>query len=268
MAEQACYLQINPVGIATITLNRPKVHNALDELTIAMLMDYLGELDKNPSVRAVFLRSSGKNFCSGADLKGMRNSINQSAEENNRACQNLASLMWTLHHLSKPTIALVQGAAYGGGAGLVACCDIALAAKNANFCFSEVRLGLIPSVISPYMVKAIGTRTVRRYFLTAERFGAEEAYRIGLVHELVAAEKLSETANNFTQAFVAGGPNALARTKKLLEDVAAAPLDTALTVKTAQWLANVRQSEEAQEGMKAFLEKRKASWLQPDADKV
>ena len=268
MTEQACYLQIKPAGIATITLNRPKVHNALDQLTIAMLMDYLGELDKNPSVRAVIVRSSGKNFCSGADLKEMQNSINQSAEENIQTCQNLANLMWTLHHLSKPTIALVQGVAYGGGAGLVTCCDIALAAQDATFCFSEVRLGLIPSVISPYVVRAIGTRMARRYFLTAERFSTEEACRIGLIHEVVATENLQESADKFTKALIAGGPHAMTRTKALMEKVTTAPLDTALTLRTAQWIAGVRQSEEAREGMSAFLERRKASWVQAEETKL
>lgn len=267
MAKQACYLKFNPAGIATITLNRPKVHNALDEMTIVMLMDYLGKLDKDPSVRAVILTSSGKNFCSGVDLKEMQTSLNQSAEENNRTCRNLANLMWTLHILSKPTIALVQGVAYGGGVGLVACCDIALAAQDTTFCFSEVRLGLIPSVISPYVVRAIGARVARRYFLTAERFSVEEAYRIGLIHEIVASENLQESADKFTQALIAGGPHALTQTKTLMEEVATAPLDIALTRRTAQWIAEVRQSAEAQEGMNAFLERRKASWLQTEEGK-
>ena len=261
MIEQTCLQRIDPDGIATITLNRPDVHNALDENTVNLLLKYLQEMEENTSVRAVVLSSRGTNFCAGADLKWMQSSNSQLTEGKDPVAHKLAELMSTLHNLYKPTIALVNGAVYGGGAGLVACCDIALASRSAHFCFSEVRLGLIPAVISPYVVRAIGERTARRYFLTAEHFDAAEAYRIGLVHEVAGEATLPAIVNKITNALIAGGPCALTRTKELLDEVTIAPLDKSIMLKTTEWIADVRQTPEAQEGMKAFLQKRKPSWL-------
>lgn len=261
MIEQTCLQRFDSSGIATITLNRPDVHNALDENTVNLLLKYLLELEENAAVRAVVLSSSGNNFCAGADLNWMQNSDKQLTEGKDPVAQKLAELMSTLHNLYKPTIALVHGAVYGGGAGLVACCDIALASRSAHFCFSEVRLGLIPAVISPYVVRAIGERTALRYFLTAEHFDAAEAYRIGLVHEVTSEDTLEANVNKITDMLIAGGPFALTRTKKLLDDVAIVPLDNSIILKTTEWIADVLQTPEAQEGMKAFLQKRKPAWL-------
>ena len=191
----------------------------------------------------------------------MLNSDHNVAVGEDRVALKLAELMRTLHSHFKPTIALVTGATYGGGIGLVACCDIALASQDAHFCFSEVRLGLIPSVISPYVVRAIGERTARRYFLTAEHFDAQEAYRIGLVHNVETEGNLKERLNTFTDSLIAGGPCALTRTKELVDEIATVPLDDALVQKTAEWITQVRESPEAKEGISAFMEKRTSSWL-------
>lgn len=261
MSEQPCLLKIDSTGIATLSLNRPDVHNALDEATVTLLIKYLHELEENTSVRTIVLSSTGKNFCAGADLKWMLSRDDYLAEGVDPVAQKLAELMQTLHRHLKPTIALVTGATYGGGAGLVACCDIAVASQDAYFCFSEVRLGLIPSVISPYVIRAIGERSARRYFLTAERFDAHEAYRIGLVHEVVDGNNLQQCLSKITDSLIAGAPCALTRTKEIVSGVATMPLDDDLIHKTAEWIAEVRQTPEAKEGLSAFMQKRKASWL-------
>lgn len=258
MSEQSCLLKINTDGIATLSLNRPNVRNALDEATVTLLINHLHDLEENTLVRAIVLSSTGKNFCAGADLKWMLDSGGATNED--PIGQKLAELMQALHNHLKPTIALVTGAAYGGGAGLVACCDIALASENARFCFSEVRLGLIPSVISPYVIRAIGERRARRYFLTAESFNAEEACRIGLIHDVVLESKLQERLHKINSSLIAGGPCALTRTKKLVTEVTAVPLDDDLIRRTSEWIAEVRKTPEAQEGISAFIQKRTVSW--------
>jgi methylglutaconyl-CoA hydratase len=227
-------------------------------------MQYLGELQENYAVRAIILTSKGKNFCAGADLKWMQSNTGDLTTGNDPVGQKLAELMSTLHQLSKPTLAWVRGAIYGGGIGLVACCDIALAIRGTRFCFSEVRLGLIPSVISPYVVRAIGERNARRYFLTAETFDANEACRIGLVHQIIDPETEQTEINKITDKLIAGGPCALSRTKELLDQVASAPLDNAIKLKTTEWIAEVRQTPEAREGIEAFFQKRNPSWLKDD----
>ena len=261
MSEHPCLLQINPDGIATLSLNRAEVHNALDEASVNLLIKYLHELEENTSIRAIVLSSTGKNFCAGADLKWVLSDDDALAEGEDPVAQRLAELMQTLLRHFKPTIALIMGATYGGGAGLVACCDIAVASLDAHFCFSEVRLGLIPSVISPYVIRAIGERSARRYFLTAEHFDAQEAYRIGLVHEVVEANNIQKCLNKITNALIAGGPCALTRTKELVDQIATVPLDDTLIQKTAEWIAEVRKTPEAKEGLSAFMQKRTASWL-------
>jgi len=260
MAEQGCFHQIDSSGIATITLNRPEVHNALDGPTVLALTQFLCDLKEQSSVRSIMLTSVGKSFCVGVDLNWMRCTENDSEGEDAQVGQTLGELMQTLYTHPKPTIALVQGATFGGGVGLVACCDIALAAHDALFCFSEVRLGLIPAVISPYVVRAIGARMARRYFLTAEKFSAEEAYRIGLVHQILAVDQLKSFAGEISEEISAGAPCALTRVKELIDEVST-PFDSEMILKTNQWADEVRQTVEAKEGIRAFLEKRKASWL-------
>jgi methylglutaconyl-CoA hydratase len=247
-------------GIATVRMNRPDVHNAFDDHLIAELTTELRRLDQAPEVRVVVLAASGKSFSAGADLNWMQRMAKYSEAENLRDAVAMAGLMRALHGMHKPTIARVQGAAFGGGVGLVACCDIAVAAAEASFSLSEVRLGLLPAGISPYVIAAIGEREARRYFLTAERFGAAEARRIGLVHEVTAGDRLDEEVKHFADHLVKGGPNALAVAKKLIADVARRPLDDALMEETARRIASIRVSQEGREGLSAFLEKRPPAW--------
>lgn len=248
-------------GIATVRMNRPDVHNAFDDHLIAELTTELRRLDQAPEVRVIVLAANGKSFSAGADLNWMQRMAKYSEAENLRDAVALAGLMRTLHGMHKPTIARVQGAAFGGGVGLVACCDIAVAAAEASFSLSEVRLGLIPSVISPYVIAAIGEREARRYFLTAERFGAEEARRIGLVHEVATGDRLDVVVTNFADQLLKGGPNALTAAKKLIADVIThRPPDDALIEETARRIASIRVSPEGREGVSAFLEKRPPSW--------
>jgi len=247
--------------VATIRMNRLDVHNAFDDHLIAALTAELRRLEQAPEVRCVVLAANGKSFSAGADLNWMQRMAGYSEAENLRDAVAMAGLMRTLHGMHKPTVARVQGAAFGGGVGLVACCDIAVASTEASFSLSEVRLGLIPSVISPYVIAAIGERQARRYFLTAERFGAEEARRIGLVHEVAAAERLDEVMNEMTETLLKGGPHALAAAKRLIADVARHPLDDALMEETARRIAAMRVAAEGQEGLDAFLKKRKPSWI-------
>jgi methylglutaconyl-CoA hydratase len=244
-------------GVATIRMNRPDVHNAFDDRLIAELTAELRRLE----VRCVVLAANGKSFSAGADLNWMQRMAAYSEAENLRDAVAMAGLMRTLYGMRKPTVARVQGAAFGGGVGLVACCDIAVASTEASFSLSEVRLGLIPSVISPYVIAAIGERQARRYFLTAERFGAEEARRIGLVHEVTGADRLDEVVNEITAALLKGGPHALAAARALIADVARHPLDDALMEETARRIAAMRVAPEGREGLAAFLEKRKPAWL-------
>jgi methylglutaconyl-CoA hydratase len=249
-----------PLGI--ITLNNPEKHNAFDDTLIADLTAALNAMEKNAAVRVVILSAAGKSFSAGADLNWMRRIAGYSAEENFRDAMGLGTLMHTLHGLTKPTIARVQGAAYGGGVGLIACCDIAVGTHDAAFSLSEVKLGLIPAVISPYVVAAMGERAAHRYFLTAEKFDASEAYRIGLLHELaVNDDAMDEIIDDICTALLAAGPHALREAKSLIAAVANKSINEALVTETAQRIARVRASEEGREGLAAFLEKRKAAWI-------
>ncbi|MBE0575590.1 MAG: enoyl-CoA hydratase/isomerase family protein [Desulfuromonadales bacterium] len=253
--------KIDARGLATVTMNRPALHNAFDDLLITDLTSVLQRLESEPLVRVVLLAASGKSFSAGADLNWMRRMADYSREENLADSMALAGLMSTLNGLSKPTIALVQGAAYGGGVGLVACCDIALATDRAAFCLSEVKLGLIPAVISPYVVEAIGSRAARRYFLTAERFDAVEARHLGLIHELVAADDLHPRGEALAELLIQNGPAALAAAKNLVAVHAKAPIDDAMIADTARRIAEIRSSDEGKDGVSAFLQKRPPAWV-------
>ena len=248
-------------GVATIRMNRPDVHNAFDDALIAALTAELRRLDGLPEARVIVLSANGKSFSAGADLGWMQRMATYSREDNLRDAKALAALMRTLDAMRKPTIARVQGAVFGGGVGLVACCDIAIASKEATFSLSEVRLGLIPSVISPYVIAAIGERAARRYFLTAERFDAAEARRIGLVHEVVEGASLDDVVASMTVHLLKGGPQALAAAKNLIADVSRRPMDDTLSAETARRIAAIRVEREGQEGLAAFLEKRKPDWI-------
>jgi methylglutaconyl-CoA hydratase len=248
-------------GRADVTLNRPELHNAFDEAMIADLTSLLKKLEADDRVRVVVLRGAGKSFSAGGDLNWMKRFANYSFEENVRDAQALAELMRTLDELSKPTIARVHGNAYGGGVGLVACCDIAIASPAAAFCLSEVKLGLIPAVISPYVIAAMGARATRRYFLSAERFDAAEAFRLGLVHELVENEAQQDKAiERIVETLGKNGPAAIAASKELIRAVAFKPISPDVREDTARRIALRRASPEGKEGVAAFLEKRKPSW--------
>ena len=247
-------------GVATLTLNRAEKHNAFDDAIIADLTAKLKQLDGDASVRVVVLTGAGKTFSAGGDLNWMRSMASFSEKENVEDALKLAELMEVLDGLSKPTIAKVNGPAYGGGVGLVACCDIAICTPVAKFALTEVRLGLIPAVISPYVIAAIGEHQARRYFLTAEPIEAEVAYHIGLVHEVVTPDILDETVNMLAGNLLKGGPKALLAAKRFIAEQS--PVDRkALMKKTAKLIAELRTSKEGQEGLTAFLEKRNPDWI-------
>jgi methylglutaconyl-CoA hydratase len=250
----------NAVGI--LTLNKAERHNAFDEVLIAEITAGLRELAADPRVRAVVLSSTGKSFCAGADLNWMKRAAGYSQEENLRDAHKLAELMRTLNELPKPTIARVQGPAYGGGVGLIAACDIAVATYDALFALTEVKLGILPAVISPYVLAAIGERHARRYMLTAERLSAAEAYRIGLLHEIVPGEEqLDEAIGEILDSLLKNGPQAQAQCKGLIRAVSGQPIDETTIEETAQRITSVRSSPEGKEGLTAFLEKRKPNWI-------
>jgi len=262
MTQEPLQVHIDDTGRATLTMNRPELHNAFDDSFIVAMTGELQRLERDERVRVVLLAGSGKSFSAGADLAWMRRMADYTREENLADALGLAGLMQTLNGLTKPTIALVQGAAYGGGVGLVACCDLAIAARRATFCLSEVKLGLIPAVISPYVVAAIGPRACRRYFLTAEPFDAAEAHRLGLIHEVVEDEaELHGRASAATEFLLRNGPRAMATAKEQIAAVAGAPLDSGLIAATAGRIADLRASAEGRDGVTAFLEKRKPGWV-------
>lgn len=257
MTEKIVITEVDSDGVGRITLNRPDVHNAFDDVLIAELTAALERMGDDRTVHSVMLAARGKSFSAGADLNWMKRMAAFSFEENVADAMRLAALLRDLNELAKPTIALVQGPAYGGGVGLVAACDVAIAAEEtAAFALTEVRLGLIPATISPYVIAAIGRRQAQRYFLTAERFDAVEAVRIGLVHLAVPAVELEGAGRRVAAALRAGGPRALRATKELIRAVAHKPVDEALAMDTAERIARARASEEAQGRIASFLEAR------------
>ena len=245
-------------GIARVTLNRPEVRNAFDDALIASLRKTFDELGGDPSVRVMVLGGNGPAFCAGADLNWMKRMAGYDYAANQRDAQALADMLAALDRMPKPTIARVHGPAFAGGTGLVAACDIAVGTAEAKFCFSEAKLGLSPATISPHVLRAIGERAARRYFLTAEVFDAEEAFRIGMLSILT--DKLDETIDGLLQHLLAGGPEAMKKIKELVRAVASRPLDDALVADTAKRIAEIRVSPEGREGISSFLEKRKPSW--------
>lgn len=247
--------------VATVTLNRPEVRNAFNETTISELAITFDLLGRDDMVRVIVLAANGAAFCAGADLNWMKKMAAYSHAENTADAASLASMLRTIYLCPKPVVAKVQGDCYAGGMGLVAACDVAVAAEEVNFCLSEVKLGLIPATIAPYVIKAMGENAARRYFLTAERFGAHEAHRIGLVHEVAAAGALEAQVGLIVKALLANSPHAVGQAKVLVRDVAGQPVDDALLADTAARIALIRASSEGREGVASFLEKRKPSWL-------
>ena len=248
--------------VATVTLDRPELRNAFNEHAIAELALAFDELGRSDTVRAIVLAANGPAFCAGADLNWMKKMAGYSHEENQEDALRLADMLRTIYLCPKPTVAKVQGDCYAGGMGLVAACDIVVAVDNAGFCLSEVKLGLIPATISPYVIKAMGEQAARRYFLTAERFDALEARRIGFAHEVVAADALDATVAGIARALVNNSPNAVRQAKTLVRDIVGKPVDDALLLDTAGRIAAIRASLEGREGVASFLEKRKPTWLQ------
>ncbi|MDX3773615.1 enoyl-CoA hydratase/isomerase family protein [Chromatiaceae bacterium AAb-1] len=253
-------ISIDNRGVATLTLNRPDMHNAFDDAMIAELIQLLDDLAANNAVRVLLLTANGKNFSAGADLNWMRSMAQKNYDENLADASQLARLMQALDTFPCPTIALVQGAAFGGALGLIACCDIAIATDNASFCLSEVKIGLIPAVISPYVIRAIGERHSRRYFITAERFNAQQALTLGLLHQVVADEQLSEAADQMINILLQNSPAAIYAARELIRLVASKPLTPELIHHTAEAIARIRVSEQGQEGLSAFLSKRQPVW--------
>lgn len=251
---------IDPRGVVTLSLNRAELHNAFDELLIAALINTLKIYAQNPKTRLLVLRANGKSFSAGADLNWMKRVAQYSFAENKQDAEQLAELMSSLYHFPSPTLAIVQGATFGGGVGLVSCCDIAIASDKASFCLSEVKLGLVPAVISPYVIAAIGARQAQRYFLTAERFDAQMAFHLGLVQQLTSADSLEQTATDLIQTLLQNSPNALKACKKLIQEVDSA-INSPLRDMTTTLIAELRASSEGKEGLSAFLEKRPAGWL-------
>ncbi|MBI3283310.1 MAG: enoyl-CoA hydratase/isomerase family protein [Burkholderiales bacterium] len=247
--------------LATVTLNRPDVRNAFNETTIAEITRVFRELDDDVSIRAIVLAANGPAFCAGADLNWMKKMAGYTHGENLADAGQLAAMLHAIYACSKPVLAKVQGDCYAGGMGLVAACDIAVSVDAANFCLSEVKLGLIPATISPYVIKAMGENAARRYFITAERFSAAEAQRLGFVHEVVAAEALDAKVAEIVKALCSNSPNAVRQGKRLVQDVAGRAVTPELIAATVEGIAAIRASDEGREGVRSFLEKRKPNWL-------
>lgn len=244
--------------IATLTLNRLEQHNAFDSELIKSLQESLDELAQDSTIRVVKINANGQYFCAGGDLKWFKNAKQLTETENREDAALLARLLNTLNSFPKPTVAVIQGSAFGGGVGLIACCDIAIAAESASFALSEVKLGLVPATIAPYVLRAIGARQLRRFGLTAHSFSSHEAYHIGLIHTVVEDSLLVSTADTLIEQLLKNGPIAMSATKKLISDLSNST--SGEIEKTAQLLAQIRVSPEAQEGLSAFFEKRPPSW--------
>jgi methylglutaconyl-CoA hydratase len=262
MTEPHVLTDINAEGVATVTLNRAAKHNAFDDTIIARLRQTFDALARRIDVRVVVLASTGRNFSAGADLGWMKRMAGYDYGHNMKDAEALAGMLKALADLPQPTIARVQGAAFGGAVGLVSCCDMAVAAHDASFALSEVKIGLVPATISPYVIRAIGERAARRYFVTGERFDADEALRLGLVGEVVPNEQLDASLSRLVEAILGNGPEAVRAAKDLVGAVAGAPITDDLIEDTCARIAHIRVSKQGQEGLAAFLEKRPARWSQ------
>ncbi|MDO9243382.1 MAG: enoyl-CoA hydratase/isomerase family protein [Rhodocyclaceae bacterium] len=252
-------------GVGIVTLNRPERHNAFDDTMIAELSDAMEGMADAPAVRVVVIGSLGKSFCAGADLNWMQRAATYGFDDNRRDAGELAEMLRRIADCPKPVIARVQGPAYGGGVGVIAACDLAVATFESRFALTEVRLGLIPAVISPHVLAAIGERYARRYMLTAEPFSAAEAYRIGLLHEMVAdAAALDEAIGEWVEAVLKNGPRALAECKTLIRAIAGQPYSPNAIDYTVESIARIRVSPEGREGLSAFLQKRKPNWIEQE----
>ncbi|MFY2506996.1 enoyl-CoA hydratase/isomerase family protein [Vibrio pectenicida] len=253
--------QIDSRGIATLTLNRVEKHNAFNIEVIEALIESIETLAQDPSVRCLVLKGNGKHFSAGADLTWMKSMASKTEQENRQDASRLAHLMHCLDSFPRPTLSMVHGCAFGGALGLICCCDIALADDSALFCLSEVKLGLVPATIAPYVNRTIGARQSRRYMLTAERFDAERAREMGLVHEIVTTEQMNDCREAIIAHLLTNSPIAMEKTKHLIQECESKPLDDNLIEFTSELIAKVRVSEQGQEGLSAFFDKRSPSWV-------
>ncbi len=247
--------------VATITLSRPEVRNAFNDAVIAELTQAFAEVGQQAEVRCVVLAAEGPAFCAGADLNWMRRMADYTRAENLQDASKLAEMLRVIYTCPKPVIARVQGDVYAGGMGLVSACDMVVSVDSANYCLSEVKLGLIPATIAPYVIRAMGPRAAHRWFLTAERFDAAEAYRIGLVHEVVPANALDARVAALAEALCNASPAAVQACKRLVQDVAEREISAQLIAHTVEGIADIRASAEGREGVQSFLQKRKPGWL-------
>lgn len=255
-------LQIEREGfVARVWLNRPDVRNAFNDGVIAELRNTFDALAADTSLRAIVLGGRGKAFCAGADLSWMKTMAGYTWEQNRADAQALADMLWAIYRCPVPVVGRIQGDCYAGGVGLAAVCDVLVAADGVQFCLSEARLGLLPATISPYVIRAMGEQAARRYFVTAERFGAAQAAAMGFVHEVCAADALDAKVDEIVATLVGNGPMALRACKALVQDVAGQPVSAALREETARRIADVRASDEGREGVQSFLGKRKPEWL-------
>lgn len=263
-SQDYCLSDIEENGVATLTLNRPDKHNAFNDEMIAQMQHTLVELKNNPDVKLLVLKANGENFCAGADLAWMQKMVDYSEEENVNDALALAKMIDTIYHFGKPTIAIVQGKTFGGGVGLLCACDLVVAANNATFCFSEVKIGLIPAVISPFVVKSLGERQTRALFISGEVFDAKKAQQYNLCYDIVAPYEVDERAKQLIEQLLKNSPQAMQSIPHLVNVVQSSPLNETLLMQTAKMIASIRISSEGQEGLKAFLEKRKPSWVSND----
>ncbi len=247
--------------VARVTLSRPDVRNAFNDEVIAELTAAFLDLGGRDDVRAIVLAAEGPAFCAGADLNWMRRMADYTREENLADAAKLAEMLRVMYECPKPTVARVQGDVYAGGMGLVAACDMAVSVDSAHYCLSEVKLGLIPATISPYVIRAMGARAAHRYFLTAERFSAQEAHRIGFLHEVVVADALDAKVDELLKALTSASPHAVRACKQLVQDVAEREIDASLIDATVAGIADIRASDQGREGVQSFLQKRKPGWL-------
>ena len=260
MTDSKVISSVDSRGVAAVTLNNPEKHNAFDDHMIAELSAAFAQLDGDSSVRAMVLAANGKSFSAGGDLNWMKRMANYNYDENLRDARGLAQMLESLNGLSKPTIARVHGPAFGGAVGLVSCCDMAVGTPAASFSLSEVKIGLVPATIAPYVIAAIGQRAARRYFQTAERFSAEQALTNGLLSELVAPEELDQRVDSLLDALLQNGPTAVATAKRLVLNTANQAITAELVEQTCELIAALRVSAEGQEGLGAFLDKRQPVW--------
>jgi len=260
VSETELLQELCPNGVLRLTMNRPEVHNAFDEHQTSRLINALDAAAANPEVRVLVLGGAGKSFSAGGDINYMRRMGNNTYEENLADAGQIAALMKKLNFFPKPSIARVQGAAMGGGVGLVCCCDIVIGTPKARFALSEIKIGLLPATISPYVVRTIGEKASRRLFMTGEMVDADRALTLGLLSEIVAEEALDETIDGLAEVLLKNAPQGLGKAKQLVFDVAEGDITEDMIQHTIRCIADVRESEEGREGLSAFLEKRPPNW--------